>query len=1011
MSQQSSSPENSPTKNPDRILDNIYIIADRTGSMGSTCDAIKVLAKELYTVCTLLFGLNTCRLGVVGDYDRGSPNSHCGGVKFNEYINDNDDGCDKFIRENMYPQGGGGGGCEAYKTLFNMILHKYSDKPGVIILFCDEFPHGYNNQPLNNDGMTEKELLEKVGMIWDWKTIGKKLHANGFKVFTFITGGSPTMMVDAFTWIGNVIQLDYSSVKRPEYIAQEMFNVLYALMGCPINPIHINKRSSDMTIRSTSRVIEYLRSDIMNKMRQITPESAPFIINQFRSLLSTPRGAMALTTSPVLGKFWRNLICGKFKYCENGKYENDCQKLIDTVAKSMTQLMSSDAAALRKWIDESHDDTIAICDLIEDAIGDRKSFQALILPNEAKNKITLDQLLELGRGGDFKHLVDLINQITVREITAVDRIEAGDIPDFVPLEGLSTVDILRLTGHLIKPGFRFSKTVAFIAAILSLNNKYLTDAASTLLTENKSKWINWDLDDSGVQKYPIFWSLNFMRVLKIAPYDMLSIREREFSNKYVEIATVIRNHSALMNVTVPLICQSLRKDFTWKRHCPKCKHDRCFTIFPGNSDRCGLCISLADSQTRRNLTERGCETNPTKINEKWVKETSWVQCGTCVGSYSVTVPGDLHCRPKCYPCREGRRADKTVVECSLCLNKYLSPGGSAWRAMTDKIAECIENDNQEGADKLQAALNDKKFICPRCFVHPKDMIGVVEIQLSEIIKYNPTMIHEIPYTPYETLVDAKTKLWRRVMEVNHDLHGKRRTVCLPLIYKGYTIHDSDHVIQTFKNTLMTHDGIMMCNTCISDVSVRDMVPACGHCQNKMCKDCVRSWYSDVRIGCVVSESNTKCPYCKSTPTYATIKGLPLGYLKNVRKTKRNHGNVCPWNPSDIYASCAMCLNIVPALARECAQAAPDLINYNCDDCQNKITKDYKAQTKDCPSCGVTTEKTGGCNHITCRCRAHWCWTCNERFDYSVIYNHMAGCGGVFPDGFEDDYDYDDDEAF
>jgi len=44
--------------------------------------------------------------------------------------------------------------------------------------------------------------------------------------------------------------------------------------------------------------------------------------------------------------------------------------------------------------------------------------------------------------------------------------------------------------------------------------------------------------------------------------------------------------------------------------------------------------------------------------------------------------------------------------------------------------------------------------------------------------------------------------------------------------------------------------------------------------------------------------------------------------------------------------------------------------------------------KRCPSCAVWVEKSGGCNHMTCKCRAHICWVCLGVFDVSEIYKHI-----------------------
>lgn len=37
----------------------------------------------------------------------------------------------------------------------------------------------------------------------------------------------------------------------------------------------------------------------------------------------------------------------------------------------------------------------------------------------------------------------------------------------------------------------------------------------------------------------------------------------------------------------------------------------------------------------------------------------------------------------------------------------------------------------------------------------------------------------------------------------------------------------------------------------------------------------------------------------------------------------------------------------------------------------------KINTHKCPQCGVLTEKTSGCNHMTCPCKCQWCWVCGK----------------------------------
>jgi hypothetical protein len=50
--------------------------------------------------------------------------------------------------------------------------------------------------------------------------------------------------------------------------------------------------------------------------------------------------------------------------------------------------------------------------------------------------------------------------------------------------------------------------------------------------------------------------------------------------------------------------------------------------------------------------------------------------------------------------------------------------------------------------------------------------------------------------------------------------------------------------------------------------------------------------------------------------------------------------------------------------------------------------------KKCPQCNIPTSKSGGCNHITCRCGCHWCYVCMAKFsDPSECYQHLESVHG------------------
>ncbi|KAL0489974.1 ariadne [Acrasis kona] len=120
------------------------------------------------------------------------------------------------------------------------------------------------------------------------------------------------------------------------------------------------------------------------------------------------------------------------------------------------------------------------------------------------------------------------------------------------------------------------------------------------------------------------------------------------------------------------------------------------------------------------------------------------------------------------------------------------------------------------------------------------------------------------------------------------------------------------------------------------------------------------------------EDNKNIKWCTSTPSCG-----------NCVQT-----NLPPSIPLDIrcYCShefCFKCTNH-PHLPATC-EMMKGWLQKSQDDSE---TANYiVANTKECPKCGKVTEKSSGCNHMTCICSYHWCWLCNGHF---ADYQHSCG---------------------
>lgn len=995
---------------------------DVTASMGQACKSAKTSSAEVMAMMKLLGGCVS--LGVVGDYDRDTVAFSQGGVAFLSHDHKPKE-YDKFLRDYMEPRGGGGYP-EAYKTFLHRILQKEkTEQPQVVFLFLDSFPHGYKGERLDTEGKAEYATLTKEGLATSWEDVCSQVKKANIHVITFLTSSDTDGLIECWKSLGDVVTLTSNT---SEVITGAMLWVLNLLLSQKVVGT-----SLQWTVHGDTKegIHPRWKLDLQEILQRATPE---LVLNVFNLLLDPerPRAALALVTNLILGLFWRKLICSKFRFMEERKYESKCQHVMDKFAQCKNKLSSDDAALLKTWIDESHNETARIRDMIQPHL---KTLSHLSLAVEMQGTLKLDDVLLISRGGSFRELAKLIAGL---ELNKTDQalslpLDLETSPKFVPWNSaLTPEEVFSLLANLLSPGLLFSRNETFMVAILALKNSHLQEMAHQYLLEHKGKWIKWDVEEKEQrQLFPVFWSRNFFQLLKLTEgSDVLTPQEIKFRDHFLLCYKILSQKDAVLDVQTPFMSTELRADVTWKRLCSKedrgCGQQRCFTLFPGNSNICGLCINAKQLRLYKSsgqedkLDIHSLEyMDPSQLAEKSDDKTQWAQCKTCHANYSVVCPDFLRVAPKCHVCRTKEEEQKGpkgpkgrnklpwgrhTILCIKCGGMYCNPHGSAEKAMEDALVLTKSLQLREA--------KEKGFLCPRCVEHPTDMITTHKVKLCELLEENPELKSLVPI-PYDTLCDTAMPLWRRVYQQYQAPTTVLHQDVSNLTIGGHPIHYSELVAANLIQKLTKEDcAYVTCIMCIEETHVRDMKSACGHCSHEICKQCLETWYSQVEPGHIVSQGHCLCPFCKRVPTYRTTKRWVAGHIRNLRikKKKKNKVPLCPWDSKYVYALCMECVCLKEALRRECVQELPTLTSFVCQECKDAkspltLAKDAsELNLKPCPECKSMVERTGGCHHMTCVCGSHWCWVCGKdrdetgvRYTSRSIYDHMSNCGGIFPD--------------
>jgi hypothetical protein len=216
-----------------------------------------------------------------------------------------------------------------------------------------------------------------------------------------------------------------------------------------------------------------------------------------------------------------------------------------------------------------------------------------------------------------------------------------------------------------------------------------------------------------------------------------------------------------------------------------------------------------------------------------------------------------------------------------------------------------------------------------------------------------------------------------------------------------------------------------CSFCMENCPRDDFfrVSDCAEEGHEVCKPCMQGYLeSQISMGIIYH----KCPLgydgsCRGTLTHKEIFQLVSdeSYAKYSRflEVKNNpaysecpsctHGNTAEADRLDSSVTCEECS------FKYCFHHANAHPEMTCSEFIQHLSRTHKNEeaygrkfisrhTRPCPNCSSPTEKSGGCNHMTCSsCKADWCWLCGQEFDNASDHyssTSVFGCpGGQFAD--------------
>lgn len=574
---------------------------------------------------------------------------------------------------------------------------------------------------------------------------------------------------------------------------------------------------------------------------------------------------------------------------------------------------------------------------------------------------------------------------------------------------------------MIVPGTMLGPRPSAILAALAIKMgiRPLAEAAADVMLHWRGKWNNIEIPET--------WNTSCLSLLIDADDfhkhaqkpALLESVEREIFEKLVAYKLAECNLQTALTAKVGWTPDKTSMPIGPTVICRSCGYPRSITMMAEKSaGLCGLCVATDYSAAA--VKERYTHSRVSKEDTN-MTPAIWVECNgrDCRAQYIVYNVVELNVRPKCYYCRQKQTAP--WIECATCLNRVIWP------------TDYRDHEMRTG--------RSDPFKCVSC-THDRTSIVEVETSAQILVKENGDKwlldnkdnVLQEPFGKRSLFYVASTvgpEIFMKSVTVLPALKGK-----LNLRIRAKLVRNPDDIRGQLQSWIDRRKAeAVPCSLCFSDFHRSKLRPACGRhgCDQSICEGCLKNWYGTNAAGHVINPATLTCPFCRRPPTGKTLAGYGMGI-----RAVGNLVNAVAERGAWIYAWCSSCSCAARYMERVCAQGAPpEIDNFVCEHCigteaerlrleeeaarlalaearrvnwENVHGADLRLRevatlraafdrpVKQCPKCTVLTQLIDGCNHVTCLCNAHWCWTCGKQFDARSIYGHMRKEHGGFYGG-------------